>query len=88
MNLKGKTIIFQANCRPELLSEKDWEFVVAIFVTGKDNEFDQWPHKNHKKVFDTPLGYMIKFPKTHMGSASQWKIKTKTLDPISRIGDK
>lgn len=23
-----------------------------------------------------------------MGSASQWRIKTKTLDPISRIGDK
>lgn len=36
-SLKGRTIVFEANCRPELLSEKDWEFVVAIFVAGKDN---------------------------------------------------
>jgi hypothetical protein len=33
--IRGKNIIFEVNSRPELLSEKDWEFVVAVFVLGR-----------------------------------------------------
>lgn len=62
--------------------------MVAIFVLGRDNEFDLWPIKDQKKIFENSLGYMIKFPKTLTGRASNWKCSIKTLDPVSRILDK
>jgi hypothetical protein len=61
---------------------------VAVFVLGRENEFESWSLKNHKKVFENSLGYLIKFPKSQSGSATQWKCFVKLLDPISRVGDK
>lgn len=86
--LKGKTILFEATSRPDLLSASDWEYVVAIFVQGREGEFEGWPITDHRKVFERANGFYMRLPGPLNGSAREWRVKSFIVDRNKRQTDK
>lgn len=60
--IRGKRVLFEVTSNPSLLSyEKDWEYVVAIFVQGRKSEFESWPVTDPVKIFKNAKGFLMKF---------------------------
>lgn len=42
---------YEVRDKPSVMSSKDWERVVAVFVLGKEWQFKDWPFKDHVEIF-------------------------------------
>jgi parafibromin len=60
--LRGRRVLFDVTNNPSLLTPTDWNNVVAIFVQGRKNEFQNWFYRDPVEVFKRAKGFLLKFP--------------------------
>ena len=85
--LKGKKLLFEVTNNPALLTPSDWNNVVAIFVQGRKNEFQNWFYRDPVDIFKRTRGFLLKFPTKEQIEGQDWNIKVFTLDRNVRYRD-
>ena len=58
------------------MSINDWEYVVAVFVQGKEGEFEGWPETDHRKIFSKGCGFFIRTPGPLNNASREWRVKS------------
>eukprot|EP00249_Psilotum_nudum_P016057 c25638_g1_i2 orf=215-1624(+) len=82
---------YEVRDKPTVLSPKDWDRVVAVFVLGKEWQFKDWPFKSHVEIFDKIMGIFLRFEDDSVESAKvvkQWNVKIISLSKHKRHQDK
>ncbi|CAM6100252.1 unnamed protein product [Calypogeia fissa] len=82
---------YEVRDKPSVMSSKDWERVVAVFVLGKEWQFKDWPFKDHVEIFNKILGFYLRFEDDSVESAKtvrQWNVKIISLSKHKRHQDK
>lgn len=87
VKLKGKRFIFEVTNNPALLTQADWDNVVAVFVQGRANEFQEWAITQPAEIFRRARGYLLRYPSKEDSLGGEWSIKTFTLDRNVRYRD-
>ena len=72
---------------PCLLNEGEWEYVVAVFVSGESAQFDG-VGLTPKSIFEKGKGYFLKYYGSKYECTQDWNVKTLVLSRNVRYGDK
>lgn len=88
---RDKPVKYEVRDKPTVLSAKDWERVIAVFVLGKEWQFKDWPFKDHVEIFSKIMGIYLRFEDDSVDSAKvvkQWNVKIISLSKHKRHQDR
>lgn len=71
---------------PSLLAEGEWDYVVAVFVSGDSSQFDGIGI-TPKTIFEKSKGYFLKYYGSKYECAKDWNVSTLVINRNVRYGD-
>ena len=85
--MRNHSVLFEVIGNASLLKPEDWEYVVAIFVTGCTSQFSDWS-RGYQKLLERIKGYFFKFYGTLVRCHESINVKQFLLDSTSRSEDR